>query len=145
MIRMAIFISTRWVMSSSAFGEYSRFNLYAQENVYMWSCCNMFVLRYISVFAYYLRASLAVLKCHDKSNLGREGFDSFKLMHYSPSPKAAKARTNLEEGTQAESMEEYCFTGLAQPAFLYYPESPRVSTDNSGKYQPTSIIPSLPE
>lgn len=31
---------------------------------------------------------------------------------------------NLEEGTEAEAVEECCFTDLSQPAFLYHPGPP---------------------
>ena len=58
-----------------------------------------------------IRISIAVMKHHNKSNLGRKVFLSLTLPHHSPSLKEAKAGSqdrNLEAGAEAEVIEEYC-------------------------------------
>jgi hypothetical protein len=64
-------------------------------------------------FVYYcavvvlVRVSVAVMKHHDQSNLGRKGFILLTLPHHSPLLKEAKAGTQgmkLEAGTEAETM-----------------------------------------
>lgn len=55
-----------------------------------------------------------------KSNLGKKEFISFTCPHHSPSLKEVRARVqsrNLEAEIEAETMEEYYFTGLLPMAY----------------------------
>lgn len=61
-----------------------------------------------------VRVTVAVMKHHDPSTLGRKGFIWFMLV---TSEQESRGR-NLEAGTDAEAMEKACFSCFTQSVFL---------------------------
>jgi hypothetical protein len=65
----------------------------------------------LNVFShpFYLKFMIAVMKHHEKSNLGREGF-IWLIPHHSSSSTGQELRQsrNPESGADAEAMEECC-------------------------------------
>jgi hypothetical protein len=90
--------------------------------------CKLNIKFYLSTnphVGYCLRISIAEVKHHDQSNLGRKGFAWLKIPHCSSLKdvrKELKEDRNLEVKADAEAMEGCsllaCFSWLAQPAFL---------------------------
>ena len=59
-----------------------------------------------------LRVTIAVMKHHDQSNLGRKGFMWLMVLHHSHHGRKSglelKKGRDLEAGAEAEAMEECC-------------------------------------